>query len=49
MGFHMVARAEVLDLLAENVGEGGRPGRWTVEAQPDIVAGMGCGDRCPLG
>ncbi|MGH6734866.1 MAG: leucyl/phenylalanyl-tRNA--protein transferase [Methyloceanibacter sp.] len=38
MGFRMVPRERFLRLLAENVGEGGRPGRWTVEAGSEAIA-----------
>ncbi len=31
MGFRMIPRAEFLRILGEDAGEGGKPGRWTVE------------------
>jgi leucyl/phenylalanyl-tRNA---protein transferase len=39
MGFRSIKRSEFLSILIEDVGHGGRPGNWTVEAGPDIVAG----------
>lgn len=39
MGFRSIKRAEFLRILIEDVGHGGRQGRWTVEAGPDVVAG----------
>ncbi len=39
MGFRLIPRQEFLGLLAEDTGQGGRDGRWAVEASPEIVAG----------
>jgi len=39
MGFRSIPRSEFLRILIEDVGHGGRPGGWTVEAGPDVVAG----------
>jgi len=39
MGFHMVPRAEFLRLIGKNAGEGGKPGRWTAEADLESIAG----------
>jgi leucyl/phenylalanyl-tRNA--protein transferase len=44
MGSHIVPRAEFLDLLAASVGQGGKPGRWTVEASPEVVGGWNWDD-----
>ena len=41
MGFHSIPRAEFLRRLIEDVGHGGRQGRWAVEAGADFVAGWG--------
>jgi leucyl/phenylalanyl-tRNA--protein transferase len=38
MGFHMIPRMEFLRILGESTGEGGKEGRWTVEAGTDLVA-----------
>lgn len=38
MGFRLIPRAELLDLLAKNAKEGGKPGPWSVEAGPETVA-----------
>ncbi len=38
MGFRMIPRTEFLHILGEDAGEGGKPGRWTVEATPEEVA-----------
>jgi leucyl/phenylalanyl-tRNA--protein transferase len=38
MGFRMIPRSEFLRILGEDAGEGGKPGRWTVEATPEEVA-----------
>lgn len=38
MGFRMIPRTEFLRILGEDAGEGGKPGRWTVEATPEEVA-----------
>ncbi len=38
MGFRMIPRTEFLRVLGEDAGEGGKPGRWTVEATPEEVA-----------
>ncbi|HLL29312.1 MAG TPA: leucyl/phenylalanyl-tRNA--protein transferase [Xanthobacteraceae bacterium] len=38
MGFRVISRAEFLRLLADGAQGGGEPGRWQVEAGPEIVA-----------
>ena len=38
MGFRMIPRQEFLRLLGKEAGEGGKPGRWSVEAGPEAVA-----------
>ncbi len=38
MGFRMIPRCEFLDILGKDAGEGGMPERWTVEADPKVVA-----------
>jgi leucyl/phenylalanyl-tRNA--protein transferase len=38
MGFELIPREAFLKLLEENAREGGKPGRWSVEAGPEIVA-----------
>jgi hypothetical protein len=38
MGFRLIPRAEFLALLEQNAAEGGKPGRWSVEAAPEVVA-----------
>jgi len=38
MGFGMIPRSTFLRILGENAGEGGKSGRWTVEAGPEVVA-----------
>ena len=38
MGFRVIPRREFLQILAETTGEGGRSGRWCVEAGPKAVA-----------
>lgn len=43
-GYSMIPRAEFLKILGEAAGQGGRPGRWTVEAGPEVVADWQPGD-----
>ncbi|ODR94827.1 hypothetical protein AUC69_03210 [Methyloceanibacter superfactus] len=38
MGFRMIPRSEFLRILGEDVGLKGKPGRWSVEADPRAVA-----------
>jgi leucyl/phenylalanyl-tRNA---protein transferase len=38
VGYRMIPRGEFLRILGEAVGEGGKPGRWTVEASPEAIA-----------
>ncbi len=38
MGFRMIPRGAFLRRLGEAAGEGGKPGRWAVEAGPETVA-----------
>lgn len=38
MGFHLIPRTEFLELLEKSAKEGGKPGRWSVEAGPEVVA-----------
>ena len=38
MGFRTISRDTFLRILGETAGEGGKAGRWTVEAGPEIVA-----------
>jgi leucyl/phenylalanyl-tRNA--protein transferase len=38
MGFRLIPRREFLSLVAKDTRDGGRPGRWRVEATPEEVA-----------
>ena len=38
MGFGSIPRSAFLQILAAETRQGGRPGRWSVEAGPDVVA-----------
>ena len=38
VGYRMIPRGEFLRILGEAAGEGGKPGRWTVEASPEVIA-----------
>jgi leucyl/phenylalanyl-tRNA--protein transferase len=39
MGFRSIPRREFLGILTADAGQGGKAGRWSVEASPDVVAG----------
>jgi leucyl/phenylalanyl-tRNA--protein transferase len=39
MGFGSIPRRDFLQFLAADAGQGGKQGRWSVEAGPDVVAG----------
>ena len=41
MGFRLIPRDQFLRCLKKEAGQGGRQGRWAVEAGPEIVAGWG--------
>ncbi len=43
MGFRLIPRQDFLALLDKDAGQGGKDGRWTVEASPEIVAGWNAG------
>jgi leucyl/phenylalanyl-tRNA---protein transferase len=45
MGFRLIPRAEFLQLLEQNARQGGKSGRWSVEAGPELVAGWQEGGR----
>jgi leucyl/phenylalanyl-tRNA--protein transferase len=38
MGFRSIPRSEFLQILSADAGQGGKSGRWSVEASPDAVA-----------
>jgi leucyl/phenylalanyl-tRNA--protein transferase len=38
MGFRSIPRGEFLQILAADASQGGKAGRWSVEAGPDLVA-----------
>jgi len=38
MGFRLIPRKEILRFLGQAAGGGGKPGRWTVETGPEVVA-----------
>jgi leucyl/phenylalanyl-tRNA--protein transferase len=47
MGFRLVPRAEFVRLLNKDAREGGKSGRWSIEAGPEVVADWQRGDISP--